>query len=45
MKKVILTVGDIILEEEILKSDYFGGRIFATNTQTGEKCNKNWRKK
>lgn len=43
-KRTILTVGDVILEEELYKSDVFGGKIYATNTKTNEVYTEKWMK-
>lgn len=41
-KRTILTVGDVILEEELYRSDVFGGKIYATNTKTNEVYTEKW---
>lgn len=43
-KRTILTVGDVILEEEVYKSDFIGGKIYATNTKTGDVYTETWKK-
>ena len=45
MKQTILTVGDLVLEEEVYKSDVLGGKIYITNTKTGDSCSQIWTKK
>lgn len=43
-KRTILTVGDVILEEELYRSDVFGGKIYAINTKTNEVYTEKWLK-
>ena len=43
-KQVILTVGPVVLEEEVYKSDFIGGKIYATNKVTGETYEETWKK-
>lgn len=42
MRQLILTVGDITVEEELYKGDFIGGKIIATNKKTSETFTKNW---
>lgn len=43
-KRTILTVGDVILEEELYRSDVLGGKIYATNIKTNETYTEVWKK-
>lgn len=45
MRQIILTVGDIVLEEERYNSDIIGGMIYGTNTKTGQIYDRKWHKK